>query len=81
MTYRQLSSSEGDIMNRTSQKTSDAPHEHLLQYAQTVAAMHKALQRIFANEKAISESLTRSAAALRSISANSQYKQEQCSLR
>lgn len=61
-------------MNPTNQKNSNMPHEHLLQYAQTVAAMHKSLQRIFANERAISESLTRSAAALRSVSANREYK-------
>ena len=68
-------------MNTTSQKTTDAPHEHLLQYAQTVAAMQKTLQRIFANERAISESLTRSAAALRSVSTNREYKAEQYPVR
>ncbi len=45
------------------------PHtEDLAQYAHTVAGMHRALHRIFANKKAISESLLRTAAALRTIS-------------
>lgn len=57
-----------------SQKKPEAdplPHEHLLQYAHTVDAMHKALQRIFNNKKAICESLTRTATALRTMSAAS----------
>lgn len=41
----------------------------LAQYAATIARMQGALQRICANKRAISESLLRSAAALRSISA------------
>lgn len=68
-------------MNPTSQKTAGAPHEHLLQYAQTVVAMQKTLQRIFANERAISESLTRSAAALRSVSAKHECKPGQYAVR
>lgn len=49
-----------------------SPHtEDLAEYAHTVAGMHRALHRIFANKKAISESLMRTAAALRTISAAS----------
>jgi hypothetical protein len=44
--------------------------EDLAHYAHTVAGMHKALHRIFANKKAISDSLLRTAAALRTISAS-----------
>ena len=40
----------------------------LAQYADTIARMQRAVQRIYANKQAISESLLRSAAALRSIS-------------
>jgi len=43
-------------------------HDPLMQYASTVHTMHHALHRIFTNKKAISESLTRTAAALRSMS-------------
>lgn len=50
------------------------PHDHLLQYASTVDTMQHALYRIFANKKAISESLTRTATALRSISTVSNQK-------
>lgn len=41
----------------------------LAQYAEGIARMQRALQRIYANKQAISESLLRSAAALRRISA------------
>lgn len=55
-------------MNPTVTKSANPPHDHLLQYAHTVAAMHKTLQRIFANKKAICENLTRTAMALRTMS-------------
>lgn len=45
-----------------------SPQEQLLEYATTVHAMHLSLHRIFANTKAVSESLTRTAASLRKIS-------------
>lgn len=41
----------------------------LVQYADTIARMQRALHRIYANKKAISDSLLRSAAALRTIAA------------
>ncbi|WP_374327178.1 hypothetical protein [Azonexus sp.] len=41
----------------------------LAQYTEGIARMQRALQRIYANKQAISESLLRSAAALRRISA------------
>jgi len=40
----------------------------LVQYAEGIARMQQAIRRIHANKKAISESLLRSAAALRSMS-------------
>ncbi|MFZ2266530.1 MAG: hypothetical protein WAV95_03035 [Azonexus sp.] len=51
------------------------PHDHLLQYASTVDTMHHALHRIFANQKAMCESLTRTAVALRKISTAGSQKQ------
>jgi hypothetical protein len=62
-------------MTPTSNGRQLQPHDHLLQYASTVDTMQHALYRIFANKKAISESLTRTAAALRSISTVSNQKQ------
>lgn len=50
------------------------PRDPLTQYASTVNTMHHALHRIFVNKKAISESLTRTAAALRSMSAGNAAK-------
>lgn len=58
-------------MTPTTESRQLQPHDHLLQYANTVDTMHLALCRIFNNKKAISESLTRTAAALRRISATS----------
>lgn len=68
-------------MNPKLRNTPEAAHDHLLQYAQTVDAMHKALHRIFTNKKAISESLTRTAAALRTISAANHQQREGYPLR
>jgi hypothetical protein len=47
------------------------PHDQLQQYTCTVHAMHNSLHRIFANTKAVSESLARTAASLRKISSAS----------
>lgn len=58
-------------MTPATEKRPLQPHDHLLQYAHTVDTMHIALHRIFNNKKAISESLTRTAAALRRISSAS----------
>jgi hypothetical protein len=50
-------------------------HDNLLQYANTVEGMHKSMHKIFANNKAISESLSRTAAALRSMAQTSNSKE------
>lgn len=62
-------------MTPTTQGRQLQPHDHLLQYASTVDTMHHALLRIFANQKAMGESLTRTAAALRKISTTGNQKQ------
>lgn len=56
-------------MNPLIKTTIDTPADELRQYVHTVAAMHGALERIFANKRAISDSLRRAAASLRTISA------------
>lgn len=58
-------------MSSTIETHHNPSHDQLHQYTSTVHAMHNALRRIFANEKAVSESLTRTAAALRKISSAS----------
>ena len=57
-------------MHPASNRITPPDTEDLAHYARTVAGMHKALHRIFANKKAISDSLLRTAAALRTISAS-----------
>lgn len=69
-------------MTPTTEGLYKPPHDHLLQYASTVDSMHLALNRIFMNKKAISESLTRTAAALRQISsANHQIRDQRLGTR
>jgi hypothetical protein len=58
-------------MSSTIKTHHHGPHDQLLQYTSTVHAMHNSLHRIFTNAKAVSESLTRTAAALRKISSAS----------
>ena len=65
---------ESHAMKTTSHDVFAAPHDSLLQYAYTVNATHNAQQRIFANKKAISESLTRTVATLCSIPVASKQK-------
>ncbi|MCB4361754.1 hypothetical protein [Quatrionicoccus australiensis] len=57
-------------MRSSSNRITPPDTEDLAHYARTVAGMHKALHRIFANKKAISDSLLRTAATLRTISAS-----------
>jgi hypothetical protein len=59
-------------MTPTIEHHHDQPHNQLLQYTNTVNSMLQALHRIYANKKAISESLTRTAVALRRISMSDQ---------
>lgn len=56
-------------MRRGQQRAEATSGADLVQYADTIDRMQRALHRIYANKKAISESLLRSAAALRAISA------------
>jgi len=57
-------------MHPASNRVTPPNSEDLAHYAHTVAGMHRALHRIFTNKKAISDSLLRTAAALRTISAS-----------
>ena len=56
-------------MRQAQHRTITSTGGDLAQYAEGIARMQRALQRIYANKQAISESLLRSAAALRRISA------------
>lgn len=60
-------------MRHGQQRAEASPGGDLVQYADTIDRMQRALHRIYANKKAISESLLRSAAALRTISAAAEH--------
>jgi hypothetical protein len=61
--------SKGISMRHGQSRASASSDGDLVQYADTIARMQRALHRIYANKKAISDSLLRSAAALRTIAA------------